>query len=397
MEKRADDATPHTTSLVTTQETNQVRQVDSRLNMVYPNETPFLALTNRLTTVSDGKAKKFEWGQQSDAPRRVTVSAEVAAAGTTIVVTPAAAVVAHEVLQDERTGEDIYITANTSGSLTVGTRGSYGGGTPAILPAGLELLIVGSAKEENADHSNPKAITPDLLYNYYQTLERVIASSTLAKAIEYYLGEGGQVGQDAIDAMRDFKRQMEMAILFGNRLDGTGPNSGKLYKVGGFRYFCEAYDNIHDVGGQFTYPDFMDLMSYHARVGGGGDYFGFASTAVCNIMQRWQLDYQRSDFMAGTTKKFGLDFLGFKGTNYNLMLVHHEAFEDSDVLGEQLYIAQASNNIRRYLRGLSPKTHKGIESPENTGKHGYIDQITATMTFQPRLPEANCIIKGIHA
>ena len=403
---RVTPATMHGTTLSTLQSTNQVRDVEKRLLMIYPNETPFLALTNQMSEASDGKAMIAEWGEQPDPPRFVTVTGDtsadgttVTAAGTTISITPTGAVVAHEILQDERSGEDIYITANASGVLTVGQRGAYQTGcTPLTLPVGTQLRIVGSAKEENATHSDPKGIIPTLLQNYYQTFESDYAYSTLAKAIDYYLSLGqGQPGTDAIMIMRDFKRKLEWSSLFGHKLNGTssGPNSGYLGKMGGLFEWCDSVNNSHDVGGAFTFPNFMDIMADHARVGNGGDYTGFACTSVCNIMQRWSLDYDRCKFLQGQSGVFGLKFMEYQGTNWKLRMMQHEAFEESDVRKSQLLIVKNDTNKRKFMRGLGLKTNKGIESPQNTGKHGYQDQITATMTLEALLPESNCYLKGI--
>jgi len=406
MPSRVSPATTHTTSLATTQADNQVRQVITRLNMIYPNQSKLLALTSQFAKATDLRARKLEWGQQADFPRRVTVDGTTAANATTVAadgvaihIDNATAVVAGQLLEDSRTNEFMRITTNTTGALVVVRGTSYGYRlAPLTVPSGTELIIHGAAVEENAAHANPQAITPELLYNFPRTFERVIAYSSLAKAIKYYLtGAGGTPAGDEIVAMATFKRDIERAAKFGRRAEVTGPGANKVLTAGGVEYYVDSVSNRHSAGGQFTYPTFQDLMGDHARVGGGGLYFGFACQAVMNLMQRWQLDYQRSDMMAGTTKTFGLDFIMFKGAGWRLQLFQDEDFEEVSERQQQLMVVKADNFRQHYVTGLGVQMHRGIESPENTGLHGFLDQLTATATFEVPIPEANMIVDDIAA
>ena len=406
MVPRVTPATVHATSLTTTQTDNQVRQVITRLNMLYPNRTKLLALTNQFAKISDMRAYKLEWGEQADPPRVVEVKGttsangvEVGAGVTTIFVTPALAVLPDEVLHDDRSGEDLRIVSNTAGALVVGTRGTFGGGPPLTMPEGTKLRIMGAAKAENAAASLTKATTPTIYYNHPQTFERDIATSTLAAAIQMYLSRGGNLRQnDQIVAMDDFKWGIEQTALFGNRSSTLDASSRAIYKAGGVEYWVRAANNFHDINGAFTYPNFDDIMTDHARVGGGGLYFGFCSHKVCNIMRRWSLDYHRSDYMMSQrTKTFGLLHDRFGGANYQMMIMQHEAFEESDVRVQQLMIIKANNFKMHYMRGLGPETNKAIQGPAKDGTHGYKDQITATGTFEIPLPEGNCIIRNIES
>ena len=394
--------------LTTQQSDNQIRQVDQRLTRLFPNDTPFLAITNQTVTGEEMKAMKYEWGEQSDQVRRVTVEgdttadgATVAVSGTALFITPAAAVVAGDVLNDERSGEDLYVISNTSGAVVVGTRGAYQDNAviPLTIPAGTQLTIIGSAKGEYATHSDPKGTTPTLMYNMPQIFEEVIAYSTYVKAIQYYLTFGGSEPEyQAIESMRRFKRQLENTCLWGNRLDNaTGsPDSLRLCKMGWLLYWIKSVGNVHDAGGAFTYNTFLDIMSQHVRVTNGGSYAGFSSAYVGNIMRRWAGDFaSEKGFYSGVSKTFGLNYDRFTGPGWDVTLFQHESFEESDVRQQQLMILKMDNNSRHYMRGLSPSTNKGIESPQQTGRHGYLDQITAAMTLKVRNPEANCMIQGI--
>ena len=407
--QRVAPATVTGTELITTFENNQIRQVDRNLAMIYPNKTPFLAISNQLVSGVEGKARIMEWGEQSDMPRCVTIEGTtaangtpVAAGGTALFVTPANAVVPDEELYDSRSGEVFHILTNTSGALTVSTRGSYNAADvaciPLSLPIGTQLKILDSAKEENAAHSNAKTILPELLWNPFQTFERDVAQSTIARAIEYYLLRGGSLeNHDALMAMDDFKLHMENACLFGSRLDGTGagPTGGYMGKIGGLYEWAKRVNNVHDCGGAFTYPVFQDIMGEHARVANGGTYYAFCCTNIINIVQRWALDYSKAHFIEGEKNAFGLRFTKIVGTNWVVNFINHESFEEDNVLATQCLIVQGANNSRHYLRGLSPQTHKGIVSPTVTGLHGYIDQITGTMTLKVKIPEANCILTNI--
>lgn len=402
-------ATPY---YLNTQSDNQIRQVDRNLALIYPNETPFLAFSNQhVQMAATMHAKRYEWGEQPDPPRAVTVvgttaanGATVGAAATALFISPTNAVVAHDTLMDERSGEVLFIISNTSGALVVGTRGAYQDDNPTLLtfPEGTQLVIGPSSKEEFASHSDPKFIQPNLLYNCPQTLEQDLGVSTLAQAIDYYLLRGGtQRDNQEFFALRAFKRQMERLSLFGRRMEGNtlGPNSLFLGFAGGIEYFINAVGNVHDVNGAFTYAYFADAMSDHARVGAGDrkEYIGFGCGKIGNIMRRWAGDFasEKGFYQDGESKVFGLSYSSFAGSNWRLHFVQHEMFEESDTRSSQLMVLKAGNNKRTYVNKLDEKTHKGITSPERDGTHGYIDQITATMTLKVDIPEANCMFKGI--
>lgn len=404
---RVTPATFHGQTLTTTQSDNQVRQVITRLNMIYPNRTKLLAVTNQFAQVSDGKAVKLEWGEQADAPRFVEVVGTTAANGTavgaaitTLFITPAAAVVAGETLRDDRTGEVFRVTSNTAGALVVGTRGAFGyTSVPVALPSGTYLRIMGAAKAEADSSSDPKSIIPSFNYNYYQTFERDISTSTLAKAIEIYLTRGGDLrNNDQINAMDDFKYGIENQLFFGQRSTSLDASSRAIYTLGGLEYWVNQVNNFHDINGAFTYPNFDAIMTDHARVGGGGLYYMFVPSVIGNIMRRWALDYQRSDWMQpGTTKQFGLDYVKFFGANYQVMLMQTEVLEESDTTVQEAFVVKAGNLKVHWMRGLGPTTNKGIQSPEKDGSHFYKDQITGCATVEVPLPEANCIFRGIQS
>ena len=399
---RADPSALASPSLTTTQTDRQIRQVNTNLAYVYPTRTPFFALTDKLSKVSDGKANKYEWMLQSDYPRRVTVlgttaanGTQVAADGTAIFVSPATALVAGDIVQDTRSGEQIRITSNTAGALVVGTRGNYGGGDPLALSDGDQLYILSSAKEENDIASGTKGQTPEMFYNYYQTLERDFAYSERAKNIMYY-GPQENSHQEMM-ALSEFNKDIEKLCLFGQRSGPVAGTYGNVWTAGGLRYWIEQAGNVHDVNGQFTFSGFMKIMAEHARVGGGGLYWGFASSRVIELMQEWQLQFQRSDMMGGTTKKFGLSHTDFVGSNWRVMMIPSESFEEDDVYSQQIYMVHSENVIRHTMRGMGVKVNRGIESPSNTGKHGYKDQITATVTLEVPNYETHAIIDGIAA
>jgi hypothetical protein len=90
-----------------------------------------------------------------------------------------------------------------------------------------------------------------------------------------------------------------------------------------------------------------------------------------------------------------LRFNKIVGDGWDVNIVPHESFEEDDVYATQALIVKGDNNSRHFMSGLGLTTNPGIESPKNTGKHGYIDQLTCTMTLKVKIPEANCTLTNI--
>lgn len=390
-------ATVHAVYGSATHTDRQQRQVMENLTRIFPESTPFLTFTNKTAAITDGRANKLEWQYLSEFPRYVTVNGAVAADGTTIVVDSATHVQEGQILQDTVTGEQILILSKTGNTLTVATRGSQGGGTPAILADNKNLLLLGTSIEEGSTAKSPIGIVPGKDYNYFQQFEHVHGITDRSQALLMYGPSQGSI--DEQEALLEYKKKIERQMLFGYRKEISPGSSGATthprWHMGGLRDYIETGGNVFDAGGAFTYKELCTYMRETVREGASSTKYGFASMAVMDIMSNWALATNQAE--AAKVSEYGVDITRYKGVGWTLNLVRNDQFETDDVYQTWLMIVDPKFVKRHVMRGanLQDTVNKNITGPKQDGDHTSRHQITGTHTLQVSVPNSMAIIKNI--
>lgn len=402
VDPRVTPATVHGATNTSQMTDAQVRQVNENIAMVYPDMARFFALLTKLQQVSDGKNNKYEWMQQADEPRRVTVQGTTAANGTLVAaggvalfIAETSSIVAGDVLIDERSDENMIVISNTAGAVIVHTRGAFGTAVPLTIPAGTTLMIAAATKGEHAGASDPKGVEREFLYNYFQTCEEDIDLSNRVIATLYY-GTGQEATHQEKMQMTRFKNKFVRSCFRGQRGLVTLAD-GQTWLMRGLEEWIRSVDNVHDVGGTLTRQRFTQIMDDHARVAGGGLYWIFTSARNCSIMREMQTPFQRSDMNDNKTAKLGLTFDKFVGGGWEGWIMPDESFEESDVYSRQMMVVHPQDVILHTMRGLGLTMNRDIRSPQSLGDHFHKHQLTATYTMEVPVPEAHCLIDGIDA
>lgn len=390
-------ASVHTAYGSAVQETRQERQVLDNITRVYPEATPFHTFLTRTRKMADGKANKLEWMFLSDFPRVVTLTEASTASDTTIVVDSATHVTESQILQDTVTGEQLLVLGKSGNTLTVATRGTMGGGTPAALASGKSLYLLGTAREEGDTRLGPIGITPQFDYNYFQQFEKVTGITDRAEQLMYY--GPNQRDLDAMEVMLEYKKQQERQFLFGYRkkveVGSSGATTHPRWISGGMLDFIEQANTVYDANGAFTYQELMTFMEPQVRVGRGGRFVGYASLHVLNIISRWPLQYHQADTFR--TKNFGLEVTRLKGPGWTIDLYRNEQFEDQEQYQSDLMVLNENHVGMHTMRGLGDRVNRGVTGPKNDGDHTKRDQITGTHTLECNLGAAHSIIRNIES
>lgn len=380
-----------------TEEIRQQRQVRERLVKIWPESTPFFTMLQRAYKMSDGRANKFEWQGEGEYPRTVSVSTEVAASGTSITVADAAHVTESQILQDTVTGEQLLVLSKSGNVLTVATRGSQGGGAPAIIQAGRSLLLLGTSREEGADRLAATGIGTWQDYNYFQQFELVSGITDRAINLLYY-GEDETTRKDR-EMLNEYKKRIERQFLFGYRKKLSPGDSGSVthprFHAGGLREYIETGGNVFDAGGAFTFQELDQYMQETTREGGSGMKVGFASQRILSIMSRWALANHQAD--ASKAVAYGVKTVKLIGPTWELELIRNEQFEDDTEYSSWLMVVDPKYVEQHSMRGLGDQVNRGITGPKNDGSHTVNNQLTGTHTLAVLIPNSMAIIKNIRS
>jgi len=124
------------------------------------------------------------------------------------------------------TGEKLLVTADqTVGTAVVVQRG-FGETVAAIIPADATLRVVGNANEEGAGTATPIAVDPTKQFNYTQIFRTPLNITRTAKKTR--LRTEDAIVQAQIEALENQAQDMELAFLFGERLETTGSGGQPL-------------------------------------------------------------------------------------------------------------------------------------------------------------------------
>ena len=389
-------ASVHTTYNSATETDRQIRQVNERMSKVYPDDTPLVALLAKLAKTTNVKQNKIEWNRMSIRPYYVTVATAATVSATSIVLSDASSITGDVMLYNPAPDslERILVLSKLGSTLTVGTRGNFGG-TAKALTVGKILVAYTVSREEGADPMDPTGITPTMDYNYLQQMETVHAITDRAKGVAVY-GDTKMSINDR-ESLNYYNRQREGAYLFGARKVIAAGSSGATtygrWMCGGVTEFLETEGMTADANGAFTYPEFTRFMQEPTKHSGRKKFVAFGSMQVLSIMNFWDAPSNSRDVTK--TDQFGIEITKFHGIGgWNLDTYHHELFE-TEGLHNQLLILDM-NEIREQISIANP-THwnKGITGGKKDGKHVFEDQITGISSLEFLNPATGLIIRDI--
>jgi len=347
-----------------------------KLFQLVPEVAPFYGILSKLgqDSVDDPEFKVFE-------ERLPQQHAYVTAGGcdnvtTTIPIddpsTPAKAFKAGDLLKNMRTGEIIRVVQDPSDpwtSLIVATRGSWGGGAAAMLEND-ELRWVGSAYEEAANAPTAISQTLSVPYNYIQVFRdsceiTEVADKTKLRPEPAYVG-------DKRRAMIRHMLKIELALLFGARVETTGEGGKPLRGTGGLDYWITT--NVNDDSAGVSIDTLEDRMQAYFKYG-SKTKVGFAGAGALTRLNRIVRNNVAMNFdMGGSVDKkqtYGLNVREFYTPHGTLQLIPHPALTESSNLTNRVFIIDTKAVKWVTLKGMDTKFFDNVKTDDGyTGRKG---------------------------
>lgn len=345
-----------------TPERGQELDMREKIMELEPDSSPLLILSKKAESIA-AINYKYSWWEDKLNARFDAAGEEVNAAATKVKVGNSLMWSADDVIYNTRTGESVRVTG-VEGEKIVIVRGV--GSTAAIIKAEDELLRIGSAAQQGALDKPARSKNPVELVNYTQIFRDPIDETATRRATRDRT-QPADWARTTNHVGIEHAKDIEYAAMLGhpsNDLTGSQPRS----TTGGFNHY--ATQNVTDVGGEMTEPEFWNALTPAFRFG-SSKKLGLISQNVATIIT----NYPRSKAIVSdpdASKTYGIHMVQMITPHGKILnLVTHWLLEGKE-LAKQMWIVDLANVGYKYLNGGDENrdTHikHNIQAPGQDGR-----------------------------
>lgn len=215
--------------------------INEAFTIARANRTGILQTAGFLMPRLADSGSKLSWTDgKSDATSSTAAGAELIGA-TTVTVAAGDGAKFRVGMTVSIVNEVVLVTAVSTDTLTI-VRG-FGGTTAAAIDSGAKLIIDSVGREENSLAANDITWAPDVVENYFQTMDTAIEYSRRALATAQF-GNTNDLAFQVSERIRQLTIQMDRALVGGRKATATIGSDAYTY-TGGMRYFLEQAGAIN--------------------------------------------------------------------------------------------------------------------------------------------------------
>lgn len=386
-----------------TPDSHKVRDVSITLSKLRPDRFPLDTIMRRMEASGNGMPTepatqvKVEWEEDDVIEYKTTVDGATSAgsAGNSVTFN----VGDQNVIKERDTvylpenssnqGAVLYVTGVTGTAITayrveMATSESDFGTVPA-LSDGEKVRVLSRAKTEQDNASEAQGTMPAQLYNYTQILDQVVSASNTRLATENYTQEDWDRNRD--NNLWEFRRKLENAQVFGERMKFTDPNTGKqVTMMGGITRFLTSNDLTYTAGSltEGTLIDFAKQI--FSGNNGSGLRWSFNTPNLTAEIDKILIN--SSTLQSSRDENvLGVEATRLHTTFGDLMFINNQAFKE---LGKTNYglVLDPMNVRRRTLRNM--QINRNIEDNDVDGR---ADQWIEEATIEVRKESTHAVIR----
>lgn len=346
--------------------------------------TPLLAFTADLKMTRTVDQAKFNhlYSDQATLVTQINNGAGYSDSATSIVVDDGTVFNANDVAMIKATGEHMLVTAVSTNTLTV-TRGT--GSTAAAAITDNDYIVnLGSSFAEGALSPDPLMLLESEDYNYTQIFKQAVGVTGTAKASKFYVG--AEYPKRKAQALRDIKRKMELAALFGERYHDSATNQPRRTTRG---LNASIVTNRFAIAGTMTEDYFNNSVLPTACRYGSKKKVIYCGDNMLKCFSDWgrdKLQTVTSDTM------LGFEALEYKSGFGNLLVVRHKMLDSVNNLQDYAFIVDPENLYRVSLPGRSIQFQDNIHANDYDGQKG---QWIGEIGWEVRLEKSHAVLTGI--
>ena len=296
------------------EQSQRIPDVDDKLFLLEPGESPLTAFLTQIGKISDGGGKfkgmalqkrvvynpeftEYE-DQYSGVWAQINNGAGYSSGATSLVVdNPSAAIFSkYDLIKNTRTGEIMRVTAvdYSTQTLTV-TRGA-GATAAAAINDNDWLLVIGPAFEEGSKSGDSNTTKLVKVTNYSQIFKTKFGVTQTENASKLYLSanSGGDLRYLRAKYGIEQAKKIERAYWFNEKKEVTGPDGKPLRLTGGILEAISAAGNVQDeAASALTETEFRTFLQNYAFKYGSSEKYFFCGNVVLGYLESFAAKLSR--------------------------------------------------------------------------------------------------------
>lgn len=372
-------STPRSNSPVTTFHKDRERRelnVSKVIKDLFPDETPFLAITNEVAKEMI-TSQEIIWYDQK--PGDWWTQAPSGADGTivTITVSDSSIFRPRDLVKVTATGEVLLVNSinEAQGSNTITVTRGYAGTNPGPITQGGWLMRIGNAMEQFSRAPEEKIVQPVRQFNYTQIFRTPFSESETSSR-EGVKTQENERKRLARLKLKEHVWDIERALIFGERFLDT---AGQRSTMGGFLYFLR--NRVVDAQHKFS-EEFFDEFLEEAFAYGAKKKLFVCSRRLVTLISSFAKD--RIETMP-EQETYGIRLKKYIHPHGDLILAPSYVFEkDYDYTGVVVDVDNVKYKVFRDTTLV-----KNIQLPD---EDGWRDEYKTEATLEVRLPQTHTVL-----
>lgn len=372
-------STPRSNSPVTTFRKDRERRelnVSKVIKELFPDETPFLAITNEVAKEMI-TSQEIIWYDQKPGDWWTQATFGASAGSAEIAVSDSSIFRPRDLVKVTATGEVLLVNSidETPGSNKITVTRGYAGTNSDEIPEGGWLMRIGNAMEQFSRAPEEKIVQPVRQFNYTQIFRTPFSESETSSR-EGVKTQENERKRLARLKLKEHVWDIERALIFGERfLDMAGQRS----TMGGFLYFLR--DRVVDAQDKFS-EEFFDEFLEEAFAYGAKKKLFVCSRRLVTLISSFAKD--RIETMP-EQETYGIRLKKYIHPHGDLILAPSYVFEkDYDYTGVVVDVDNVKYKVFRDTTLV-----KNIQLPD---EDGWRDEYKTEATLEVRLPQTHTVL-----
>lgn len=355
----------------------------NKLFMYDADVTPLVAFTAALKNTRIVDQPKFNhlYTDQISLQTRVNNGAGYSDSATSIVVDDGTIFNTGDIVMNVATSEHFQVTAVSTNTLTIVR--AVGSTAAAAMTDNDYLVNLGSSFAEGALSPEPLMLLETEDFNYTQIFKQAVGVTGTAAASKFYVG--AEYPKRKAQALRDLKRKMEYAGLFGQRFGTNLTGNQPQRTTRGLD--SSIVTNRFPIGGTMTESYFNNTILEDAFRYGSKKKAMYCSANMMKCFTDWGLDKLQT---STSDNLLGIQVKEYQSSFGTLMLIYHKMLEDA--FSGYSFIVDPDNIFRASLPGRELQFQDDIHAPDYDGKKG---QWIAEIGWDIRLEKSHAVLTGL--
>lgn len=335
---------------------------------------------------------EFNWWDEPNDIVRLTVNGTIGSGVTTVVVNStdptssspnscwgtatnlkAGDLLLVEPLTDNATynNEIIEVVSVESATSFTVLRGRAGTSAATITTA-MYLSKIGSSFAEGTSAPGATSRNPVKYTNYTQIFKDTYEITGTAEVTRTRTGD--PVKNDKKRKAFDHARDIEMALLFGQKYETTGTNGKPLRTMGGIRSFISSATTTI-LGASWVLNDLLDAVYpvFNFDSEAGDSRACFMGNGALNQFNKHVMAQNNAAMISfvGTSKQWGMSFAEYRIPQGTLYLKSHPLMNRNSLYTNSMFIVDFSALRYRPLKGRDTKMIDDVQTKDEDLRRGY--------------------------